>query len=140
MSKQTKTNTEAAADQSAAASLTTKLTAAEVAAYELRASELATELNHSKVHPVAFIHPTTLERSVCYLAEPNFSTKLAIMDKSLTVGIYQAGEELMRLSLIKEASDPCMYSEHPSSDDYRMGIIDFCLTMISRFQNQLKKK
>jgi hypothetical protein len=119
---------------------TTTLTDQETAEYNKKAEELAKQLGHSKVHPVVFIHPETKERSVCYLAEPNFTTKLAIMDKSLMIGVYQAGEELMRLSMIKEASDECMYNEHPMYDDYRMGVVDFCLTMVSRFQNQFKKK
>lgn len=120
--------------------LSIKLTEQEEAAYNQKAADLAKEIGHSKVHAVVFVHPETRERSVAYLAEPNFSTKLAIMDKSLMLGVYQAGEELMRISMIKEASDQCMYSEHPQFDDYRMGVVDFCLTMVSRFQNQLKKK
>lgn len=120
--------------------LTVQLSEQESAAYVKRAAELAEQHKCAKVHPVVFIHPQTKVRSVAYLMEPNFQTKLAIMDKSLMLGVYQAGEELMRLSIIKEASDECMYNEHPQYDDYRMGVVDFCLTMVGRFQNQLKKK
>jgi hypothetical protein len=62
------------------------------------------------------------------------------MDKALMLGVYQAGEELMRACVVKEHSDSVTYSEHPSSDEYRMGVIDYCLLMINRYQNQFKKK
>lgn len=120
--------------------LSSELTAEEQKQYQDKADQLAKEGNFTKVHTVVFIHPETKERSVAYLSEPNFATKLAIMDKSVMLGIYQAGEELMRICMIKESSDPIMYSEHPSSDEYRMGVIDYCLTMINRFKNKLKKK
>jgi hypothetical protein len=120
--------------------LTKELSQDELDSYQLRSEEIAKELNVSKVHPVVFINPTSFERSVCYLSEPNFPTKLAIMDKALMLGVYQAGEELMRACVVKEHSDSVTYSEHPSSDEYRMGVIDYCLKMINRYQNQFKKK
>jgi len=120
--------------------LTKTLSQDELDNYQSRSEEIAKELNVSKVHPVVFINPTTFERSVCYLSEPNFQTKLAIMDKALMLGVYQAGEELMRACVVKDYSDSITYSEHPVSDEYRMGVIDYCLQMINRYQNQFKKK
>lgn len=120
--------------------LTKQLTSEEIDKYDQRSEEIAKELGVNKVHPVVFINPTTLERTVCYLSEPNFQTKLAIMDKALMMGVYQAGEELMRTCVVKEYSDSITYSEHSASDDYRMGVIDYCLQMINRYQNQFKKK
>jgi len=120
--------------------LTKTLSQDELDNYQSRSEEIAKELNVSKVHPVVFISPTTFERSVCYFSEPNFQTKLAIMDKALMLGVYQAGEELMRACVVKDYSDSITYSEHPVSDEYRMGVIDYCLQMINRYQIQFKKK
>ena len=133
-------NNQATEDKTSVALPSADLTSEEQQQYSEKADQLAKEGNYSKVHTVVFIHPETKERSVAYLSEPNFTTKLAIMDKSIMLGVYQAGEELMRMCILKEASDPIMYSEHPSSDEYRMGVIDYCLTMINRFKNKLKKK
>lgn len=141
MNKEINNETKIAESQdSAISTLRDKLTQEEIDLYDAKSETLAKELNISQVHAVVFIHPTTKERAVCYLSEPNFTTKLAIMDKSLMLGVYQAGEELSRICLLKEQSDPCTYSEHPSCDNYRMGVIEYCLSMVSRFQNQLKKK
>ena len=120
--------------------LTNVLTDTERKMYEDKAQELATEIGVPKVHPVIFVHPETKERIVGYLSEPNFQTKLAIMDKSLMLGVYQAGEELARICLLKEHTDMRMYSEANACDDYRMGVVDKCLTLIGRYQDQFKKK
>ena len=122
--------------------LTAELTAEETAAYDKRAAELATSHNDGrKVHPIVQIDSTNnFARSVCYLKEPNYVTKVRIMDKASTSGVYSAAEELREICVIKEESDPITYSEAPESDRFKLGVLDYAIGMISRLQNQFKKK
>lgn len=117
-----------------------ELTSDEVAQYDEKASQLAKELSVSKVHVVVQINPETNERAVCYLKEPNYLTKVRVMDKAAGLGVYTAAEELREMCIIKEHSDPITCSDHYESDRYKMGILDYCLGMINRLQNQFKKK
>lgn len=120
--------------------LTSALTDEEIAKYDVRAAELAKAKSISKVHPVVQIDPDTLERKVCYLSEPNYLTKIRVMDKATTIGIYTAADELREACLIKEASDPITYGDAPECDRYKLGVTDYALTMVTRLQNQFKKK
>ena len=120
--------------------LPAQLTEEEHKQYDAAAEKLAKELSVSKVHVVVQIHPETLERKVCYLKEPNYSTKIRVMDQATQLGVYTAAEQLREASVIKEASDAITYSESPESDDYKLGIVDYCLSMVNRLQNQFKKK
>jgi hypothetical protein len=117
-----------------------QLTEEESAMYAEKAEQLAKELNASKVHVVVQMKPDTFERAVCYLREPNYLTKVRVMDKAASLGVYTAAEELREMSVIKEHSDSLTYSDHYESDRYKIGILDYCLGMISRLQNQFKKK
>lgn len=116
------------------------LTEEEIKDYEERAEQIAKTKGLIKVHPVVLIDPGTFERKVCYLQEPNYITKVDIMDTASRIGPYKAGEELRELCVLKEESDAITYSDSPESDRYKMGVVDYCLTMISRLQNQFKKK
>jgi hypothetical protein len=111
-----------------------------MSAYEEKAAALAIANNVTKVHPVVLITPDTLERTVCYIKEPNYPTKIAVMDKAASVGPYRAADELREACLIKEASDAITYSESPESDRYKLGVTEYCLGIVSRLQNQFKKK
>jgi hypothetical protein len=117
-----------------------ELTEEEIKAYDDRAEELAKQKGVSKVHPVVQIDPDTLERKVCYLSEPNYLTKIRVMDKATTIGIYTAADELREACLLREASDPITYGEAPECDRYKLGATDYALTMVTRLQNQFKKK
>ncbi len=119
---------------------TTELTEDELKQYETKAAELAKTHNVSKVHPVVQINPDTLERTVCYIKEPNYMTKVLLMDKAVTLGVFAAGEKMRNICIIKEASDPITYGDHANSDEYKMGVVDYCITLIKRLTNQFKKK
>ncbi len=112
----------------------------ETTAYQERADFLAKEKAISKVHVVVQIDPETFERRVCYLTEPNYPTKIRVMDKAVTLGAYTAADEMREACVIKEASDAITYGESPECDRYKMGVTDYCLTMVTRLQNQFKKK
>lgn len=120
--------------------LTPELTQEEIKQYDERAEGLAREKGVSKVHPVVQINPDTLERKACYLTEPNYSTKIRVMDKATTLGIYTAADELREACIIREASDAITYGESPECDRYKLGVTDYALTMVTRLQNQFKKK
>jgi len=117
-----------------------KLSDAERAEYAERAEALAKQKAVSKVHPVVQIDPDTLERHVCYLTEPSYSTKIRVMDKATTLGVYTAADELRLACLISEASDPITYGDSPECDRYKLGVTDYALTMVTRLQDQFKKK
>lgn len=112
----------------------------EISEYEAKAEALAKQENVSKVHPVVQIDPETLSRHVCYLKEPNYSTKIRVMDKATTLGVYTAADEMREACLIRKASDPITYGDSPECDRYKMGVTDYALTMVTRLQNQFKKK
>jgi len=116
------------------------LSQAEHDQYKQVAEGLEKQLSVSEVHVVVQIDPVSLERKVCYLREPNYLTKIRVMDKATSLGVYTAAEELREISVIKEASDAITYGESPECDAYKLGIVDYCLGMVNRLQNQFKKK
>jgi len=120
--------------------LTPELTDEEFAFYKQKAESLAVKYGVSKVHPVVAIDPDTFERVVCYIKEPNYDTKIRVMDKVQQIGGFSAGEELRQICTLKEESDPITYSDTSASDKYKMGILDECMSMITKIQNQFKKK
>lgn len=117
-----------------------ELTKEENLMYAEAAEQLAKKHNVSKVHPIVQIVPETFERVVCYITEPNYITKVRVMDKATTIGVYSAAEEMRQACLLPEPSDPISYGESPECDRFKMGVLDECLTMIKRLQNQFKKK
>lgn len=113
----------------------------EIKQYADKAADLAKKYGVSVVHPVVQIDKENgFKRAVCYLKEPNYVTKVRLMDKATSVGVYSAGEELREICLLKEDSDPITYSDSPESDAYKMGAVDFAISLIRRLQNQFKKK
>jgi hypothetical protein len=117
-----------------------ELTEEEIKLYEEKAAQIAKSKNISKVHPVVLIDQDTMERRVCYLTEPNYLTKIRVMDKAATHGVYTAGDELRQACLVREESDPITYGESPECDRYKLGVTDFAISLVRRLQNQFKKK
>lgn len=121
--------------------LSPELSEQEILMYEEFAQELAKKHKVSKVHPVVMIDKDNeFERVVAYLKEPSFAVKLRIMDKATTIGIYSASDELREAITLQEESDSLTYGESFECDKFKMGINDYCLTLINRVQNQFKKK
>jgi hypothetical protein len=108
--------------------------------YEAKAKALASKYAVSTVYPVVQIDKDTFVRSVCFLKEPNYVTKLSIMDKSITIGVYHAAEELRTVCLLAEESDAITFSESSESDRYKLGVVNFCLGIITALKNQFQKK
>ena len=116
------------------------LTPAEEKEIELKCEELAKKYNCSKVHVVVFIDKDTRVRTYCFLKEPNFPTKISVMDKMAAIGIYNAAEELREATVLKTESDAITYGDNPECDDFKMGVVQFCVTMIRMKENAYKKK
>ena len=112
----------------------------EISVYEETASQLAKQKNVSKVHPVVLMFPPAWDRKVCYITEPNYMTKVSVLNKASQIGPWIAAEELREICTIREASDAITYSESPESDMYKLGIVEYCMNMVTRLQNQFKKK
>lgn len=105
-----------------------------------RCDTLAVKYSCSKVHAVVFIDAESKKRTYCFLKEPNFVTKIAVMDKAAAIGIYNAAEELRQATVIKEESDPITYGETPECDDFKMGVVNFCVKVVRTKENVYKKK
>ena len=112
------------------------LTPEEITAFETKATEIAKERGVPKVLPVVFIQPETKKRIVAYLRQPTFAEKLHAMDQALTAGPFMSANNLMELLIIRDKSD----AETETNDDAKMGVVDYCMGLVSRYQNQFAKK
>ena len=120
--------------------LTAELSEQEIQQYEDKCVVLAKENNVPKVHACVIITPDTLERQVCYIKEPNFVTKINVLNKMTTLGVYPGANELREACIIKEASSPLTYGESPECDPYKIGVVNFCMGIITTYQSILDKK
>ena len=116
--------------------LQTTLTPEEIISYESKATEIAKERGVPKVLPVVFIQPETLKRIVAYLRQPTFAEKLHAMDQALTIGAFISANNLMELLIIRDKSD----AETETNDEAKMGLVDYCMGLVTRYQNQFAKK
>lgn len=117
-----------------------ELTPAEEKEIDAKCEDLAKKHNCSKVHAVVFIDKDTRVRTFCFLKEPNFPTKISVMDKMAAVGIYNAAEELREATVLKTESDAITYGDNPECDDFKMGVVQFCVKVIRMKENVYKKK
>jgi hypothetical protein len=112
----------------------------EIAFFNSEAERIAKEKGFSKVHPVILMDPETYERRKCYLSEPNYLTKIAVLDKAAQLGVFAAGEELRKICTIQDESDQLTWGEAPECDSYKLGVVEYSVKMVKRAQNQFKKK
>ena len=112
----------------------------EIAAYDSQCNELAKRESVPKVHCCVIVKPGTFERVACFIREPNFPTKLNVLSKMVSLGIYPASDELREACTIKDASDPLTYGESAECDDYKLGVVNFCMGIIKPLQNVYDKK
>lgn len=119
----------------------TKLTEEEIAVYEEKAAAIAQKLNIKRVIPAVFVDANTNKRYAAYFKEPSYLAKLGALDKSQNIGPFAAGDELMEICLLREESDPEIYSENPDYDVMRLGAVNFCVRELVKVSfNQFKKK
>jgi hypothetical protein len=103
---------------------------------EEKAKHLSEVLN-TRVTPFLFIHEN--EPVYGYLKEP------ARLDKMRAIDLYeisktQAGDHIVRTSLIREESDHRILEEGYKNDEIYLGAIDFACKMVVWHSEQLKKK
>lgn len=92
-----------------------------------------------KVFPIVFEDAETGVQVVGFAKEPSRMVKARVLDKALS-GAVTAATELMDAILIKEESDPRIYSEASENDKYYFGAAMACQQTIAVSVNQFKKK
>lgn len=92
-----------------------------------------------KVHPIVFHDEKTGEDIVGYVKEPSRSAKMAVMDRA-ALGAYSVVEEILDSILIKEKSDPRMFSEDQANDSIHMGLVMAVYKLIEFKTNTASKK
>lgn len=114
-----------------------------------KAAELSDKLG-VKVHPLTFINRVKGEEDkeeseelvAGFVKEPGRLNKSRAMDK-VSMGMPSvAYAELLEACLIKEESDPRLYSKASENDKYVLGAEQFCggLLIISQDVTEVKKK
>lgn len=96
-------------------------------------------LYNCKVHPLVFMVNDGAEQIVGYMKEPPRFVKLRVLDQSMTKPMTAAAECLEAI-LIKEHSDPRIYSESPECDEINLGATVAASNIITFSANQFKKK
>lgn len=120
--------------------LPVELTDLEKEAFEKKCLELQEKLNVPKVHCCVQIKQDgSNERIVSYIQEPNYVTKLALMDKSI-MGGWMAAEELRMMHQLKDHSHSLTYGDAYECEVYKLGVTKFCQNLIVFATDQFKKK
>lgn len=91
------------------------------------------------IHPLVFQVENSEDNVVGFLKEPPRFVKLRVMDKGLTSPVT-AASEVVDAYLIKEDSDPRIYSEAAENDKYYLGAVLEAYNHIVLAVNQFKKK
>lgn len=107
---------------------------------EEKAEQLTIEYKEKgvfKIHAVVF--KSGEEDIIGFIKEPSRMAKMAVLDKAM-LGGYSAAEEILDSVLLKEHSDPRMFSESQEFDDIHMGLVMAVYNLIKFKTNTLKKK
>lgn len=111
---------------------------AEKQAIQEKSDELS-KIHNCKVFPIVFKAVEGGEDVVGYIKEPPRFVKMRVMDKGLTQPV-SAASEVVDAYLIKEESDPRIYSESSENDVYSIGATMEAYSLIKMAVNQFKKK
>jgi hypothetical protein len=103
------------------------------------ALDLQKKLGIFKVHPIVFKDETSGEWIVGYVKEPERIHKQRVLDKSIQ-GPVTAAAACLDVILIKDASDPRIYSENQEHDDINLGAVMEVYDLIRYKVNTFKKK
>lgn len=104
-----------------------------------KADELAAALKVT-VTPIVFEDEETKEQIVGYLQEPNRLAKTRILDKAMGGMMISAAQDLLELTIIREASDSRIMSELPENDKYNLGAAVAAQELVKFAVNTFKKK
>jgi hypothetical protein len=105
---------------------------------ELKVQELSAK-HGAVIHPIVFKIEDSEDTIVGFIKEPPRFVKLRVMDKGLTSPVT-AASEVVDGYLIKEESDPRIYSEAPENDKYYLGATLEAYNLVTLAVNQFKKK
>jgi Fe2+ transport system protein B len=105
---------------------------------ETKAQELSEQLG-VKVHPLVFKENEDSQEVIGYIKEPSRAVKMAVLDKSI-MGGYSAAAEMLDIILIKEHSDPRIYSERNEDDKIYLGAVMAAYDLVKFSSNLAKKK
>jgi hypothetical protein len=103
---------------------------------DLKAAELTEKLK-VKIHPFSFFSGDKFV--IGYMKEPNRLDKMRAIDL-FDASRTQAGDYLLRTSLIHEESDKDILDENPKNDTIYLGAISFAIQILQISTEQLKKK
>ena len=107
---------------------------------EIEAKSQELSVKHScNVFPIVFKDANGGDDVVGYIKEPPRFVKMRVMDKGLTAPV-SAASEVVDAYLIKEESDPRIYSEAPENDVYYIGATMEAYSLVKMAVNQFKKK
>jgi len=93
-----------------------------------------------KVHAIVFKDPVNNEDIVGFLKEPSRLQKIAVMDKMTIGGAFSASSELLDIIILKEHSNPRIYSERSEDDAVYIGACKAASELIKVLVEQSKKK
>lgn len=108
----------------------------EISEIESKSKELSARFG---VEVTPFMFQNGEDKIIGYLKDP------ARLDKMRAIDIYevsrtQAGDLLLRTSLIQEESDKRILEEKPENDPIYLGAIEFAVKTVQLYNEQLKKK
>lgn len=101
-----------------------------------KANEIGTRIG-ANVIPMVF--EVEGEQIIGYLQEPPRFVKLKMLDKSISSPI-SAASDILDAYLIREESDPRIYSEKPENDKYYIGATFVANKSVQMAVDQFKKK
>jgi hypothetical protein len=103
-----------------------------------KASDL-TALMGVTVHAIVFQENADSPEIIGFIKEPSRQVKLAVLDKSV-MGGFSAASEMLESILLKEHSDPRIYSENSADDKIYLGAVMAAYDLVKFSLNTVKKK
>lgn len=119
-----------------------KAAAAEQFEKDVQAKAEALSASRGKrVHAIIVSIPDSDDKIVGYLDEPSRQAKMASFDELATSGsVMSAGEMILKSSIIKEESDPRIYSDASENDAIYLGACLKCNSLAKAYAAEIKKK
>ncbi len=105
---------------------------------QVKADELTTKYNR-KVKPVQFIVPDTKEQIIGYIKKPDRELVRMAMDLMRGDKSSEAGKIILQSCLCEE-SDSRISSEDPNFDEIVLGAEAACLSLVTFYVDQQKKR
>jgi hypothetical protein len=91
-----------------------------------------------RVHPLCF--KTDGEEIVGFIREPQRIVKQRALDAAIQKGTTVAAGELLEALIIRDESDPRIFSDESQYDEFYFGASMACFELINISQNAFKKK